>query len=141
MTVLEAKYFFCMDGFSRYNQIQIKPKDQHKMKFICPWGTFANRKIPFDLKNIGATFQRAMTFYFHDINHIVEAYLYDLAAHSRKRVDHVIHLRLVFERCHYYRIWLNPHKCIFCVKSGRLLGFLVSETGIMVDPLKVEAIL
>jgi hypothetical protein len=26
------------------------------------------------------------------------------------------------------------------VKSGRLLGFLVSEIGIMVDPLKVEEI-
>jgi hypothetical protein len=45
-----------------------------------------------------------MTFVFHDLKHIVEAYLDDLAAHSRKRVDHVIHLRLVFERCCYYRI-------------------------------------
>jgi hypothetical protein len=52
-----------------------------------------------------------------------------------------MHLQLVFERCRYYRIQLNPHKCIFCVKSGHLLEFLVSETGIMVDPLKVEAIL
>jgi hypothetical protein len=82
-----------------------------------------------------------MSFVFHDLKNIVEAYLDDLAAHSRKRADHVIHLRLVFKRCCYYRIRLNPHKCIFCVKSGRLLGFLVSETRIMVDPLKVEAIL
>jgi hypothetical protein len=35
---------------------------------------------------------------------------------------------------------LNPHKCIFCVTSGHLLGFIVSTKGIMVDPLKVEAI-
>jgi hypothetical protein len=82
-----------------------------------------------------------MTFSFHDLKHIVEAYLDDLAAHSRKRVDHSTHLRLVFERCHYYRIRLNPHKCIFCIRSGHLLGFLVSEHGIMVDPMKVEAIL
>jgi len=97
--------------------------------------------MPFGLKNVGATFQRAMTFNFHDLKHIVEAYLDDLSAHSHKRVDHVIHLWLVFERCRYYRIRLNPHKCIFCVKSGRLLEFLVSEIGIMVDPLNVEAIL
>jgi hypothetical protein len=45
-----------------------------------------------------------MTFTIDDLNHIVEAYLDDLVAHSRKRVDHVIHLRVVFERCHYYRI-------------------------------------
>jgi hypothetical protein len=110
-----SEIFSFMDGFSGYNQIQIKPEDQHKMTFICPWGTFAYRKMPFGLKNVGATFQRAMTFTFHDLKHIVEAYLDDLAAHSRKRVDHVTHLRLVFERCRYYRIWLNPHKCIFCV--------------------------
>jgi hypothetical protein len=97
--------------------------------------------MAFGLKNAGATFQRAMTFSFHDLKHIVEAYLDDLAAHSRKRVDHVTHLRLVFERFCYYRIWLNPHKCIFYIKSGRLLGFLFFDTRIMVDPLKVEAIL
>ena len=60
-----------MDGFSRYNQIQIKPEDQHKTAFICPWGTFAYKKMPFGLKNVGATFQRAMNFDFHDIKAIV----------------------------------------------------------------------
>jgi hypothetical protein len=30
---------------------------------------------------------------------------------------------------------------LFYVSSGRLLGFLVSDTGIMVDPLRVEEIL
>jgi hypothetical protein len=55
--------------------------------------------MPFGLKNVGATFQRAMTFAFHDLKHIFEAYLDDIVAHSRKRVDHPKHLRLVFERC------------------------------------------
>jgi hypothetical protein len=139
--VREAKFFLLWMDFSGYNQIQIKPEDQHKTKFICPWGTFSYRKMPFGLKNAVATFQHALTFSFHNLKHIVEAYLDDLAAHSCKRADHAMHLRFVFERCSYYRIRLNPHKCIFCVKSGRLLGFLVSETEIMVDPLKVEAIL
>jgi hypothetical protein len=51
-----CEYFSFMDGFLGYNQIQIKPKDQHKMAFICPWGTFVYRKIPFGLKNDGSTF-------------------------------------------------------------------------------------
>jgi hypothetical protein len=136
-----SKVFSFMDIFSGYNQIQIKPKDQHKRTFIFPWGTFAYRKMPFILKNSRATLQHAMTFAFHDLKHIVEAYLDDLPAHSRKRVDHPKHLQLVFERCHHYCIHLNPHKCIFCVRSSHILGFLVSETRIMVDLLKVEAIL
>jgi hypothetical protein len=53
----ESEIFSLMDGFSRYNQITIVPEDQHKSAFICPWGNFAYRKIPFGLKNVGATFQ------------------------------------------------------------------------------------
>src|SRR5713226_8518395 len=41
----------------------------------------------------------------------------------------------------HYAVRLNPHKCMFCVKSGRLLGFIISKEGIRVNPLKVEAIL
>ena len=81
-----------------------------------------------------------MNFAFHDIKAIVEPYLDDLPAHSHKRIDHPDHLHLIFERCRYYKIQFNPHKCVFCVESGRLLGFIVSSKGIQVDPLKVEAI-
>ena len=133
--------FSFMDGFSGYNQIEILPSDQLKTAFICPWGTFAYRKLPFGLKNTGATFQRAMSYVFHDIKHIAEPYLDDLPAHSDRREDHVSHLRAIFLRCRHYRVHLNPHKCIFNVESGRLLGFIISKDGIRIDPFKVEAIL
>eukprot|EP00253_Pinus_taeda_P012769 PITA_12769 len=81
-----------------------------------------------------------MSYAFHDIRHIVQPYLDDLPAHSAKRSDHPTHLREIFLRCRHYRIRLNPHKCFFCVESGRLLGFIVSHEGIRLDPLKVEAI-
>jgi hypothetical protein len=80
--------FSFMDGFSGYNQIQIKPEDQHKITFICPWGTFVYHKMLFGLKNAGATFQWAMYFSFHELKHIVEAYLDDLA--SRLARDRII---------------------------------------------------
>ena len=122
--------FSFMDGFFGYNKIQIKPEEEHKMTFIFPWGTFAYKKIPFGLKNGRETFQRAMNFSFHDIKAIVKPYLDDFPPHSRKRIQHPDHLQLIFERCRYYKIHLNPHKCVFCVESGRLLGFIVSSRGI-----------
>ena len=99
------------------------------------------RSPPFDLKNAGATFQRAMSYAFHDSRHTVQPYLDDLPAHSTKRQDHPTHLREIFLHYRHYHIRLNPHKCVFCVESGRLLGFIVSQEGIHLDPLKVEAIL
>jgi hypothetical protein len=129
-----------MDGFSSYNQIEIHPADQHKTTFICPWGTFSYCKLPFGLKNVGATFLRAMSYAFHDVKDFVEPYLGDLVAHSWQRQFHIDHMTVVFLRCRRYNIRLNPHKCIFYVESGRLLGFIVSKDGIHIDPLKVEAI-
>jgi hypothetical protein len=73
-----SEIFSLMDGFSGYNQINIAPEDQNKTAFICPWGTFAYRKLPFGLKNVGTTFQRAMSYAFHDIKNIVQPYLDDL---------------------------------------------------------------
>ena len=40
-----------------------------------------------------------------------------------------------------YRLRFNPQKCTFRVTIGKLLGFLVSDRGIEVDPLKIKAIL
>jgi hypothetical protein len=92
-----ARYSFLWMVFSGYNQIKIHPEDQHKTAFICPWGTFAYRKMSFGLKNASAIFQWAMMFSFHDLQHIVEEYLDDLMAHSHKRAQHLLNLRLVFE--------------------------------------------
>ena len=36
---------------------------------------------------------------------------------------------------------MNPKKCTFRVTSGKLLGHIVSERGIEVDPKKIRAIL
>jgi hypothetical protein len=82
-----------------------------------------------------------MTFSFHDIKNIIEDYIDDLIVHSHNRVYQSTDFRLVFKRFHYYRIRLKPHKCIFYVKYGYILGFIVFEHGIMVDPIKVEEIL
>ena len=82
-----------------------------------------------------------MTLIFHDLKMIIEVYLDDLAAHSHLRVRHPYHLRLVFERYRHYQVHLNPHKWIFFMTVGHLLGFIISKEGIRVDPLKVEEIL
>jgi len=64
----------------------------------------------------------------------------DMIAKSKKGEDHVKVLRKLFERLRKYELKLNPAKCSFGVKSGKLLGFVVSDKGIEVDPNKVKAI-
>ena len=131
-----------MDGFSGYNQILMAPEDMEKTSFITEWGTYYYRVMPFGLKNAGATYQRAATTLFHDMMHRdVEVYVDDIIVKSRYRADHLAALQRFFERIRQFRLRLNPKKCTFGVTYGKLLGHIVSELGIEVDPKKIKAIL
>nr|GEZ71665.1 reverse transcriptase domain-containing protein [Tanacetum cinerariifolium] len=57
------EYYCFLDGFSEYFQIPIDPKDQEKTMFICLYGTFAYKRMPFGLCNALGTFQRSETNY------------------------------------------------------------------------------
>ena len=128
-----------MDGFSGYNQIRMAPEDMEKTTFITEWGTFCYRVMPFGLKNAGATYRRMATTLLHDMMHRkVEVYVDDMIVKSKDREGHVQALQKFFER--KYKLRLNPQKCADGVTSGKLLGFVVSQRGIEVDPDKVKAI-
>jgi hypothetical protein len=130
-----------MNGFSRYNQIKMAPKDKAKTTFVTPWGTYCYKVMPLGLKNTGATYQRAMVTLFHDMMHEeIEVYVDDMIAKSKEGDDHVKVLRKLFERLRKYELKLNPAKCSFGVKSDKLLGFVVNSKGIEVDPDKEKAI-
>lgn len=97
--------------------------------------------MPFGLKNAGATYQRAMVTLFHDMMHKeIEVYVDDMIAKSRGEEEHVMNLKKLFDRLKKFQLKLNSAKCTFGATSGKLLGFIVSERGIEVDPDKIKAI-
>lgn len=93
------------------------------------------------LINAGATFQRAMDYTFHGlVGKSIIIYMDDLTVFSKYRHSHVDDLSVIFERCRKFGISLNPKTCIFGASKGRLLGHIISEHGISVDPESVQAI-
>lgn len=97
--------------------------------------------MPFGLKNVGGTYQRAILTLFHDMIHKeIKAYMDDMIAKSKTKDKHLYHMRKLFARLHKYKLPLNLAKLTFKVKSGKLLGFIVSQQGIEVNPDKVRAI-
>ncbi|KAK5784645.1 hypothetical protein PVK06_039171 [Gossypium arboreum] len=97
--------------------------------------------MPFGLKNAGATYQRAMVTLFYDMMHKeIEVYVNDMITKSRTEKEHIQILRKLFLRLRKFQLKLNPAKYTFGAKSGKLLGFMVSEKGIEIDPDKVKAI-
>lgn len=97
--------------------------------------------MPFELINVSTNFQRAMHIAFDNlIGVILQVYLDDLTIHSLFYNDHFSHLRQVFIRCRKYRMSLNPNKYVFGALTGNILGHVVSEAGINIDPERVKAI-
>ena len=46
--------------------------------------------MPFNLKNVGATYQRAMMVFFHDMIHIdMEVYVDDILVKSKTHAEHL----------------------------------------------------
>ena len=79
-----------MDRFSGYNQIKMFSEDEKHTSFRTPFGIYCYTVMPFDLKNVGATYQRVMMKIFQDIQHkTVECSMDDLAVKSKKKDTHL----------------------------------------------------
>jgi hypothetical protein len=82
-----------------------------------------------------------MDFSFRDlIEKIIEIYQDDLTVVSKERNAYTSHLRTIFECCRKYGIPLNPKRSIFDIDKGKLLGHMVSEEDISIEPERVESI-
>nr|AAO19368.1 putative polyprotein [Oryza sativa Japonica Group] len=130
-----------LDAYSGYHQIRMNPADIPKTAFITPFGTFCHLRMPFGLKNAGATFARLVyKVLYKQLGRNVEAYVDDIVVKSRKAFDHASDLQETFDNLCAAGMKLNPEKCVFGVRTGKLLGFLVSERGIEANPEKIDAI-
>ena len=130
-----------LDGYSGYNRIMVDLKDQEKMTFTYPYGTFAFKRMPFGLRNAPATFQRCMTTIFSDlIENIMEVFMDDFSVYGGSFDKCLNNLRIVLQRCREKNLVLNWGKCHFMVQEGIVLGHLISSRGLEVDKAKITTI-
>jgi hypothetical protein len=88
-----------MDGSSGYNQIKMNEYDVMDTAFRTPKIIFYYIVMPFDMKNVGATYQWAMTIVLADLIHqSLECYIDDIVVKTREHQNHQDDLRVVFNR-------------------------------------------
>jgi hypothetical protein len=132
-----------LDGNAGHNQIFMVKEDVGKTVFRCPRfvGLFEWVVMTFGLKNVGATYQRAMNLIFHNLlGVLIEVYIDDMVVKSAGFEEHMTDLKLSLERMKKYGLRMNPMKCAYGVTSERFLGFIVHEHIIQIDPKKIESI-
>ena len=93
-------FYYFLDGYSGYFQIEIAVVDQEMTTFTCPFGTFSYIRMPFGLCNASATFQRCMVSIFSDmVERIIEVYMYDITIYGGTFEECPTNLETVLNRC------------------------------------------
>nr|GEX89187.1 hypothetical protein [Tanacetum cinerariifolium] len=128
------------DGYS-LSEIDWK-EDEEKTTFITSQGIFCHTKMPFGLRNAGATYQCLVDKAFHkQIGRNLEVYVDDIVIKSRMKDETVKDIKETFKTLREINRKLNPKKCTFGVEEGMFLGYKVNAKGLKVCPDKVNVVL
>ncbi|GJU86859.1 reverse transcriptase domain-containing protein [Tanacetum coccineum] len=130
------------DAYKGYHQIKMAKEDEEKTTFITTQGIFCYFKMPFGLRNAGATYQRLVDKAFHkQIDKNLEVYMIDLVIKIRTKDEIIRDIEETFKTLREINMKLNPEKCTFGVEEGVFLGYKVNTKGINVCPNKADAVL
>ncbi|GKD32873.1 reverse transcriptase domain-containing protein [Tanacetum coccineum] len=131
-----------LDAYKGYHQIQMAEEDEEKTAFITNQGIYCYIKMPFGLRNAGATYQRLVDKIFHgQIGRNLKVYVDDLVIKSRTEDEVVRDIEETFKTLRKINMKLIPKKCTFGVEEGMFLGYQVNTNGIKICSDKVDAVL
>ncbi|GJS16347.1 reverse transcriptase domain-containing protein [Tanacetum coccineum] len=131
-----------LDAYKGYHQIQMAEADKEKTAFHTPQGVYCNTKMPFGLKNAGATYQRLVDKAFDkQVGRNLEVYVDDLVIKSHTETELLRDIEETFRTLRKINMKLNPKKCTFGAEEGMFLGYMIGPEGIKPCPDKVDAVL
>ncbi|GJU59750.1 reverse transcriptase domain-containing protein [Tanacetum coccineum] len=112
-----------LDAYKGYHQVQMAEEDKEKSAFYTDQGTYCYTKMPFGLKNAGATFQRLVDEAFQSqIGKKLEVYIDDMVVKIKSEREMLADIAETFDNLRRINMKLNPKKCSFGVTEGKFLG-------------------
>ena len=72
--------------------------------------------------------------------HLLRGHLDDVIVYSANPEEHVTHVRTILAVLRQHQLYAKIQKCEFSKEEMTFVGFLVSKSGIGMDPAKVAAI-
>ena len=140
--VSRHKYRSLIDGKDAYEQIRVIPEHVKQTIFTTPDGTMESLVMQQGDCNAGATYQTLMNHIFASyLGVFVYVYLNDIIIFSDSIEEHVNHIRTVFDILRKEKLYLGPSKMQFFAEELKILGHVIDDKGISMDPHKVDKVL
>ncbi|GJV87635.1 reverse transcriptase domain-containing protein [Tanacetum coccineum] len=131
-----------LDAYKGYHQIKIAKEDEEKTAFITSQGIFFYSKIPFELKNVGVTYQRLVDKAFQkQIGQNLKVYVDDLVIKSYTEQEVIKDIEETFKDPQRDKHEVKSQKSTFGMREDTFLGYKVNADRLKVCPDKVEAVL
>ncbi|GJS04068.1 reverse transcriptase domain-containing protein [Tanacetum coccineum] len=136
-----ACYFSKIDLRSGYHQLRVHEDDIPKTAFRTRYGHFEFTVMPFGLTNAPAVFMDLMNRVCKPyLDKFVIVFIDDILIYSKTKEEHEVHLKLVLELLRKEKLYAKFSKCEFWLQEVHFLGHVVNQSGIHVDPSKIEAV-
>jgi hypothetical protein len=130
-----------MDGKDAYEQIRIITEHVPRSAVTTPDGNMVSLVAQIGDCNVPATFQGLMNHTFSDyIGRIMDIYLDDIIIYSDTLEDHVKHVKLIIDILTREKLYLSKNKLHFLQPELKILGRIVDDNGIRMDPDKVDSV-
>jgi len=131
-----------MDGKDAYEQIRIEPDHVHRTAVTTPDGNMVSLVIQIGDCNAPATYQALMNHIFSGyIGRIMDIYLDDIVVYSNSLDEHVSYVKLIIDILKREKLYLSKNKLHFLKKELKILGRIITDDGIRMDPDKVDNVL
>ena len=119
-----------MDMCNGFYQIEIAEEDRPKTSLVTPDCQSQYPRLPF---GFAAIFQRMADMLLGGMKWVFAiGHIDDIVVYSDTWVDHLSHLRQLFEALRKAKLELHPGNCAFGAQEVKYLGHLITRDGIPV---------
>lgn len=138
----DADWITTLDIKDAYHHILMEEDSKHFTAFWTPDGLYEWQVMAMGLSNAPATFQRYVDQIMRPfVGKSVAAYFDDIIIYSRGTIEvHMDMVLPVLDALAAANLSAKPEKCHFAVKEARILGHVIKEGKIFIDPAKIDAL-
>ncbi|GKE77227.1 putative reverse transcriptase domain-containing protein [Tanacetum coccineum] len=133
--------FLKIDFQSGYHQPRVHEDAIPKIAFRTRYKHFEFTVLPFGLTNAPTIFMDLMNQVCKPyLDKFIIVFIDHILVYSKTKEEHEVHLKLVLELLRKEKLYAKFSKCEFWLQEVYFLGHVINQSGIHVDPSKIEAV-